>query len=271
MKFSFTLLFLPIALFFLPSCKPMPNDDIPFYLHIDSVTVEGNQSHHITDIWAEANATNLGAYELPCNFPVLEEGEVRVTLNAGIEESGQSQVLVNYPFYLPDTFTLNAARGQKYSHKPVFKYKAGAVLAFDENFESGNGFNGFSPLIADSNIRYGISCGKILVSAIDSAAEAKQITAYDLPEGQEIWLEVDYKSEVPFEVGYYANFTGSTSVRVPVLFLTRSSIWNKVYIKLSSFIASTRADTYQVYFEALRPYGSEGGVVYIDNVRMLHF
>jgi hypothetical protein len=270
MKFPLSLFFLSIAFLFFSGCKPMPNDGVPFYLRIDSVAVEGNRTHQILDVWAEANSTDLGAYELPCNFPVLEENEVRMTLSAGIAESGQMGVRVNYPFYLPDTFTLNAVRANQYSRSPVFRYRASSIFAFDENFESGNGFNDLQRLTGDSNVVQGIACGKLSVSSLDSASEAKQITPYDLPEGTEIWLEVDYKSEVPFYAGYYANFSG-TSVRVPVLFLTQSSTWNKVYIKLSNLIGATRANTYQVYFEALRPYGSGGGSVYIDNVRMVHF
>jgi hypothetical protein len=231
--------------------------------------VANNRTHQIVDVWAQANATNLGAYELPCNFPVHEEGEVRMTLNARIEESGQSGVRVTYPFYLPDTFTLTAARAQTYAHTPVFQYRGGTVFAFDEDFESGNGFNGFS-ITNDTNVIYGNACGRIAVSTIDSSEEAKQITAYDLPEGQEIWLEVDYKSEVPFFVGYYANFSGS-SVRVPVLFVNQSAKWNKVYVKMSAIIGATDALSYQIYFEALRPFGSNGGAVLIDNVRLVHF
>ena len=92
----------------------MPNDGIPFYLRIDSVSVVGS-TNHITDVWVEANADNIGAYELPCNFPVLQENQVRFVLLPGIMESGQSIVRVTYPFYESDTFTLTAARGETYA------------------------------------------------------------------------------------------------------------------------------------------------------------
>lgn len=278
MKFT-----LPVALIFfaalLPSCKPMPNDGVPFYLKIDSVSLstnpntQGDNTHNITDLWAEANNTNLGAYELPCNFPVLEENDVRITLSAGVEQSGQAGIRVIYPFYQIDTFTLNAVRAQTYTHTPVFTYKAGTTFAFIDNFETSNNFTNL-PLATqatDSTVIYGSRCGKLTVTASDSNELALQTPAIDLPEGEEIWLEVDYKADVPFWVGYYGYFNGSAAPSVnPYLFVSAKSKWSKLYIKLSESLAAIRADRYSIYFEALRPYGTNGGNVYIDNVKVLH-
>lgn len=246
----------------------MPNDGIPFYLKIDSVSVAGGQSHQISDVWVEAGAENLGAYELPCNFPVLQEGNVSFTVSAGIKESGQSNLRVNYPFYQSDTFTLAAARGEKRSHKPVFRYRSGTVFATQEDFEAGSAFDTDMMLANDSNVRYGTRCG-VITATTDSSKEARQLATYDLPEGEEIWLEVDYKCEVPFYIGFYGYISG-TAIRAPVLFLTATSEWNKVYVKLSNMIAQADADSYNIYFEALRPYGSSGGSVYIDNVKVVY-
>ncbi len=272
----FTLLAICALLSLLYCCKPIPTDGIPFYLKIDSVSVvtasqEGANTHRITDIWAEANSENLGAYELPCNFPVLQENQVTFILSAGINESGQSGVRVTYPFYQPDTFTINAQRGEKYERVPVFKYKPGTQFPFpSEDFELGNSFNGITPVM-DTNVQYGTRCGMISVTAVDSNKEASQINKYDLPEGQEIWLEVDYKCSVPFIIGFYGTTVGEPVIRQPVIFITPVSGWSKIYLKLSSVIGAVRMDEYNVYFEALRPQGSGGGNVYLDNVKLLHF
>ena len=149
-------------------------------MKIDSVNVtttslQGANTHHITDVWVEVNTGNLGAYELPCNFPVLLENEVHFTVSAGIEESGQSGVRVIYPFYQTDTFSIIAERAEKYSHVPVFSYKPGTRFAFQpEDFELGNGFSAM-PLATDSNVHYGNRCGVISVSVSDSSEEASQI------------------------------------------------------------------------------------------------
>jgi hypothetical protein len=277
--FSVVVVFM---LFAYAGCK-MPNDGIPVYIQMDSVTVnttagQGNGSHAIGDVWVEANSDNLGAYGLPISIPVLQEGDVDFIVNAGIKESGQSGVRVTYPFYRPDTFTLNVQRGQTYIHHPVFSYRQGSLFTFVDDFDSGNGFSVSSGKVGvitapDPNINPafgGFRC-LYLNTDVDSAVETGTIQAYDLPEGQEIWLEIDYKAEVPFNVGFYGLYNSGSVAKVFAMFVTQQTEWKKVYVKLSLLVGQTRADTYRIYFEALRPYGSGGGKVYIDNVKLVHF
>jgi hypothetical protein len=277
MKFTPTLpAFLFIAFLF-SSCKPMPNGGIPFYMKMDSVVVnsdypdEGANTENVSDVWVEVGADNLGAYEMPCNFPVLQENNVRFVVSAGVLESAQSGLRVIYPFYTPDTFSFAAARGEQYNHTPTFAYKDATTFSFIDDFDSGNKFTGMTPIeLPDSNVKYGTRCGMLTVTT-DSAKEAKLIDEYDLPEGQQIWLEVDYKCDVPFYIGYYANYGSGSDDRYPILFVNPKSTWNKVYVNLTNYIVQTQATTYQIYFEALRPYNTAGGNVYIDNVKLLHF
>lgn len=258
------------------SCRQIPNDGIPFYMKMDSAVLvtnsgnEGANTHGITDVWVEANASTLGAFEMPINFPVLIENEVRFVFNPGIKESGQTNSRVIYPFYQPDTFTLNAKRGNFYSHTPVFRYKSGAVFSVLEDFESGNSFSGVNRLTNDSNILYGMACGKISVSAVDSNEIGKLIQSSKLNAGTEVWVEIDYKAEVPFYIGFYANYSGSVA-RVPVVFVNSKTYWNKLYANLTIPVGNTGADSYTLYVEALRPYGTNGGSVYIDNIKLIHF
>lgn len=260
----------------------MPNDGIPFYISMDSVKVldAGNTevSHGIVDVWVEANNDNIGAFGLPCNIPVLQQNDVRFVVSAGIKESGQSGVRVIYPFYNTDTFSITAIPGTQYSHKPVFKYVSAAQFTITENFDNTNEFgpSGNFTIIStpDPNVDSvygGTRCIKLSVTATDSSKKISS-NKYDLPEGQEIWLEVDYKSEVPFFIGFNGYFGSNLSpYPAPVLFVTAQPNWNKVYVKFSNYVGAMRADTYSVYFEALRPYGSTGGSVYLDNVKLVHF
>lgn len=252
----------------------MPNDGVPFYLSVDSVQLNNSQgytTHRIRDIWVEAGVENLGAYELPKTFPVLQENEVRFVISAGIEQSGQSGFRVIYPFYTTDTPVMNAKRGEVYAYTPKFSYKQGTQFKFVNNFQGANGFNGFTPVSAgaDTNAKYG-DCVYLEVTTIDSARTASTIDSLDLPEGQEIWLEFDYKSDVPFYTGFYG-VGGGAVLQYALLFVNPRSQWNHLYVKMSEAIASVKAPYYRIYFEALRPYGSDGGRLYIDNVRLVHF
>ncbi|HLP49413.1 MAG TPA: hypothetical protein VK154_00870 [Chitinophagales bacterium] len=270
------------AMFAYTGCK-LPNDGVPIYMKVDSVTVattanQGIGSHNITDVWVEANTDNLGAYGVPANFPVLQENEVGFVMTAGIKETGQSGVRVVYPFYSADTFTIDGVRGTQYTHNPVFEYRQSAKFALVDDFNSGNSFSlpsdGSASIVSDGNVDpvYGGSrCLKLNVSALDSSTEVASVNAFDLPEGLEIWLEVDYKAEVPFYIGFNGVFNNGVTLQVPVLFVNPQAEWSKVYVKLSLLVGQTRADTYKIFFEALRPYGSTGGNVYIDNIKVVHF
>jgi hypothetical protein len=275
-KSSLRLLAFTAILAELHSCKPMPNNGIPFFLQIDSVNVSTNYSRQgantskISDIWVEANNSSLGAYEIPVQFPVLLENDVQFTINAGIKESGQSNLRVFYPFYSPDTFTLNANAGQSYHHTPIFRYKTATVFKIKEDFENSNEFDGLS-LVTDSNVAYGNRCGFLSVSPVDSEKEAIGQNYYDLPEGQEIWIELDYKSEVPFWVGAYYKFGNLTPSSFDKILVIPKSSWSKIYIKISNEIGTIAADKYSLHFRPVLVEGSSGGSLYIDNVKLVTF
>ncbi|MCS6934698.1 MAG: hypothetical protein NZM35_06080 [Chitinophagales bacterium] len=275
---------LPLALAALYGCKPMPNEGVPFYLRIDSVLLvtagdsQGVSSHLISDVWVEANATNLGAYELPAYFPVLEENEVRMVISAGVKQSGQAGVRVVYPFYDTDTFTLQAERTKVYNRVPVFRYKPLARFAFRcEDFTLVNDYtsamNTTSFFDSAAQAPYP-PCGVISVSPTDSNVLASQVFTYSFPTGSEVWLELDHKNNVPFWVGYYAKGNG-TVVTNRVLFVNPRNTWNKLYVKLSESINSMNVQGYKefnLFFEALKPaHNTAGGHVYLDNIKIVYY
>lgn len=256
------------------ACKPMPNEGIPFYLRIDSTTVttldsQGLNTQRVTDVWVESISTNLGVYELPAQFPVLEEGAVRLLISAGIYQSGQQGLRVIYPMYQPDTVVLQTTRKEVYTHVPNFRYQNGCRFPFKpEDFEFGNNFSGMD-IAVDTNVRYGTRCGRLTVSVADSNKIGSQAGKFTVPVGAEVWLEADYKTEVPFWIGYFATFGTSVS-RVPVILVTKKGEWNKIYLKLSESFGAAQADQYNLFFEALKPEGSAGGSTYIDNVKLIY-
>lgn len=254
----------------------MPNGGIPFYLQVDSVKVltnyntQGASTHNISDIWVEANSSNLGVYEYPVQFPVLLDGSVSLLINAGIKESGQSNIRVFYPFYLPDTVTLNVQTGETYSYTPKFRYKPATRFKIKEDFENSNEFDGIS-VVTDSNVLFGNRCAAISISPSDSTKEAIGQNYLDLPEGQEIWVELDYKSEVPFWVGMYYKFGSNTPSFFEKMLVTPKSQWSKIYIKLSNEVGTIAADRYSLFFRPALVEGSTGGTLYLDNVKLTTF
>lgn len=273
MKFSFTCLLLSLLLLGFSTCKKTPNDGVPFYMSMANPRVVNpdDTSEAISDVWVEANSSNLGAYELPAFFPVLLEDQVSFTVTAGIYQTGQSQDRVPYPFYEPDTFTITAKRGEKYTHTPVFRYKNGTHITFNETFETSNDYDSLT-YTTGSNVRFGAQCGVLTVNMADSDKIATQkYNNFTATAGDEVWLEVDYKSDVPFWVGLNGMYNNGSPTQVPVLFVLARNDWKKLYLKLTEVIGQTNANSYAVYFEAIKPVGSAGGSVYLDNIKLVHF
>jgi len=282
MKLAVTLSLVVVVCVFMGSCNKGPTGGIPFYLKMDTAVIiapagisASSNTQSIQDVWVNEGPTNLGAYELPCNFPVLDHDSVNFVINAGVWQSAQSTNPVIYPFLKPDVFTLYAQSGNKYSHVPTFSYIAAAKFVFNEDFESGSEYN-TSMLLAHDSVKYGTACGKMTVGPTDSNVVACQTYAhgvqgpYVLTPGEEIWLEFDYKCQVPFWSGIIAHFSSGATDTIQVLFLLPNETWTKQYIKLSETVGQEGASTYNLYFQALNPSGFIGGSVYLDNIRLVH-
>ncbi|HEY0262319.1 MAG TPA: hypothetical protein VGB95_04790, partial [Chitinophagales bacterium] len=103
--------FLPFFAVLLDGCS-MPNNGIPVYIQIDSMSVQTNQSTQgsasskITDAWLYVNGEQIGVFELPAKIPVLKSGDLRVSISAGIKDNGIANTRAAYPFYADDTFTI---------------------------------------------------------------------------------------------------------------------------------------------------------------------
>jgi hypothetical protein len=260
----------------LPSCKQEPNGGIPFYMKMDTVILnvtagQGANTQGIADVWVQTLSTNLGAYELPCNFPVLEQGNVSFLVQAGILVDGEYASPIPYPFYQPDTFTvLNATPGSKYTQVPKFSYKAATNFVFTEDFEHGSSFDSIQQ-ITGLNVKYGSACGKITVSPTDSTVVALEHNAVTVHSGQEIWLEIDYKSDVPFWIGFEGYFPSGATDQQQQLFVVANETWSKLYVTLSQAISQEGASTYKIFFQPLCPSGSSGGSLYLDNIKLVQF
>ena len=252
----------------------MPNDGIPVYVAVDSARLEttpsqGVSTHRITDLWVEAGPENLGVYEMPCRFPVLREGAVNLVFNPGILKDGQNNQRIVYPFYTPYITTLDMRRGEELKLNPVFRYKEGINFPLNESFESGNAFVGLDRSSADSVVISGSSSGVMFLSETDSLKEAVLGTVLSLPAGSQIFLEMDYKSNVFFTVGVLG-VSGSLVNRFPKIVVGPKSSPNKIYIEISNEVGLLATPKYNIYLQVQKPVGSTAWVS-IDNIRILHF
>lgn len=268
-----TYLLAAIALVSLTRCKKMPNDGYPFYLRINEVQLntqsvtQGANTNGITDVWIEANSTNLGGNQFPIEMPILEEGTVRLVIQAGIKANGFAEARIMYPFYAADTATLtNVKRLDKIIHKPIFVYKPLTKFRFLEDFEFGNQFSYTMDKVNNGDVAYGNWCGKLSINSTQTEKETQSTTAMVLPGGTESWIEFDYKADASFEVGIYAGPN-----RLSKLFLFPKQNWTKFYLNVGNEIGSYKGEQFNIFFKVKMPEGASSANVWIDNVKLLTF
>lgn len=253
------------------ACNKMPNNGYPIYMRINEVEMVAGQAqfgntHAITDIWAEANVDNLGAYEYPVEFPVLQEGTVRFLFQAGIKANGFANARVVYPFYAVDTLTVQAKGLDKFTYKPVFRYRPNVKFAFGEDFEFGNQFDIYMDKVSDADVAYGNSCGKLQLGVSQQEKETRITAGPVIQGGGEVWAEFDYKCDASMEVGVYA---GPYLYSKVVLFPRQT--WNKLYLNLSQEVGYNSGSNFSLYFKIKKPEGSTTANAWVDNVKILTF
>lgn len=263
-----------------------PAEKIPTYILIDSASVSatvsathGSVSHKITDVWAYYNYELLGAYELPARVPVLAEGKGQLQLVAGIWDNGLSGTRTKYPFYNVDTFTFTADPTKSISHSPKFIYRTSdtaGVKYFWEGFEQGNIF---SPLGGDTTfvktntkaeVFEGDWSGKMSLSTADPTGEAITTQEFFLTPNRDAYMELNYKSDVPFDIRTQI-YQAGTTVTSDVMSFKAKDTWTKVYINLTGFAASFQYGRFKFIFKTALLNGQSNANLFIDNFKIIYY
>ena len=230
----------------------------------------------------------LGAYDLPAKVPVLEEGMTAFSIRAGIKNNGISSNRIVYPFYTRFETTVDLVPGEVDTLVPYFTLKDGIAIP-DEVFamfdDPGSNYAETSSSLAEmitSTIPEDVyggtgGSGYIHLDSEESVWEAKSLGEVDLPRGEFVFLEFDYRCNNTLAVGLYAN-TGPSVTKEPALFLyptTNSagqSTWNKVYVDLGGPISNNpSAEDFNVYFESSLGTSLDEAEVWLDNIKIIHY
>ena len=272
------------------SCNPLPNNGVPIYLQIDSPKVVvtnptlGSSSSSIPGVWATTGSHNLGAYEMPVTIPVLGGGGISFAVSAGIYDNGVVNAPVEYPFYAPDTFTIqNALPGHVYHHKPTYNYYSYTQTALIDGFDNGTKFSNMTILTnrADSDVYEGLGSGGIVLSpSVDSLTATQTTGVVITTNGRQAYMELNYRLpnvNTLLDVGVIATepTTGATTVFDKLILTNPVGVWNKVYINFNTEIGANPGLSYQVYLTGYHQINSSHtgpqDTVFVDNVKLLYF
>ena len=239
-------------------------------------TIQGTNSHKITDIWYYVDDNFKGVFPIGSIMPVIGTGNSKITLFAGIKNNGISSTRLPYEFYKGHVINQYFESGKTYTFSPVFEYLTNAVFPTEgcEDYE-GSGVKYFSvgdsstEVISDINKVFGGIGYSDFMSMSNSkpTSQIKTSTSMSLPVGgTPIYLELNYKCNQPFEVGVIA---GTTEVR-PALTVNPSPEWNKIYIQLSQAVSTQPTyNYYDIYIKATKKSDVPTPEIYIDNIKLV--
>lgn len=287
-----TILLLAAAL---ASCNLInPEEEVPAYLYLQPFQLQtntagqGTASEKITEAWLSVDGEFLGAYTLPALVPVLQTGDREITLQPGIRDNGISSTPEIYPFYDIYRTTVTLERNEVDTLRPRTEYTDRTKFAFIDDFDrSVTIFRDIRIGTPDNELRAvedmvfeGQVSGRIRLDQDHPAVELATIPRFrNLTENSPyLYLEVNYKSQVPVVfgiVGYNDGGTGLGTALFESGFRERED-WNKIYLNLSPLLAENNFDEYQIALQALLP--QEGGAftreeafIWLDNIKLVHF
>ncbi len=264
-----------VFLFIFISCEK--DDKIPSYLKVNDVNLNYNENfgsitENITDVWVYIEDNLQGVYEIPVEFPVLEEGIKNIRVKAGIKANGIASTRIQYPFYSSFLDTINLVKEETIEIFPTFSYND----AFDAKFEN---FENASTIV-DSTISSEIDFtivnedeNKYAFAEIISPLINFEIATQDLTlpqQGAPVYLELDYKSSTEFLVGMYINYPQDV-VKSELVWVTSKQDWNKIYINLTQTVSeSIGAQSFKVFFNMRRNDPSSNEEISLDNIKVLY-
>lgn len=284
---QYLLLLIPVILM-MGSCGFVEEEgDIPAFVYIKEAgiqtnnAIEGASTADIRDVWMFVDGQNIGIYEIPSDIPVLPSGsEQSIRILPGIRNNGIQSNPVFYPFYEIPDYIRQYNSFDRDTLSLEFKYKEETIFKYQEDFEGINSFTkdidgdeNTSMVITSDEAVTGGRSGKLMVQNGATTLEvASNLDLPDLPtNGSAVYLEIDYKGNTELLVGVSGTI-GGLNAQFYKIILKEQDDWTKVYIDLAGEISGSQLETYNVLLGVMKENESEeDGVVYVDNIKLVHF
>jgi hypothetical protein len=288
MKNKFLLPFWFCSLWAFISCNPIDTpDNVPSYIKIDTLLFEpvlpehGVNSHKISDAWVYINENLIGAFELPATIPVLAEGNHRIKVRGGIKINGISSTRTAYPGFQSWDSMINLKIGETVKINPVEKYRANINIPYITDFEVATRMDTLpqsqvivqritATSILDPSINQS-ACGGVILDGDKKVFSIRSDSAMVLPkQGAPVFLEMDYLTNMPFEVGVIAVMPNLVEGH-RVMTIRANQKWNKIYVNLTPTISSQlQATAFYVWIYGDKPESLARGETYLDNIKIVY-
>ncbi len=286
-KNGYYSLMLGVILLIIGSCKKY-EAEIPAYIHIDAITVttdlltQGSNSSKITDAWVYLDGSLIGVYELPTTFPIIANGQNKISIRAGIKVSGIAASRAYYPFYSTYETTVNLVPDSTTTIIPSVSYQSWVTIPLIEDFDFSTAIAAFDTTSTSdttfqtttnvSEVFEGDGSAAIYLDNNHNYFEAFTAKTYELPKGgNPVYIEMNYKSDAKIYVGIVA-VDGSTLIQVdPSIIINPSENWNKIYINLTNEVSTEYNSTeFKIYLAAINSDSLLQASIYVDNFKVVY-
>jgi hypothetical protein len=288
---------LPVALavFFLPGCDKFEGDQtIPSYLKIDSLgfvtdnDIQGTNNQMIVDAWVYVDDDLIGGFELPATIPVLAVGKHKLEIRPGIILNGISDTRAPYPCIEPVIINeFNFAIDSIVKAFGTSSYQSNAEFVWMEDFEDASLAIKRSPNSDTGIVRTqpANAPGAFIddfsqysaISYLDETRNYLQLVSDDgngegfvFDRGDFIFLELNYRNNIPLVVGVYIKLLDNTIQERSFLIINPSDDWNKIYVNFTPIVNETiDAVSYTIYFESQMTVTTGSAFIMLDNIKLV--
>lgn len=255
----------------------------PAYIKIDRINFytngeEGAPSHGIEMVNVFINDNSVGIYQLPCEFPVLQTGTQKIDVRPMIKEMAREGFKL---FSLTDVYdtVVTIEAQQTIQLFPEFRYVNNRELVWIEDFND---------LVSSLNIRLGTLDTMIIENlpsiSLDGTPYIKldlgvgetffEIETQDLfalpGDGRDVYLEMDYRSNMQFTLGVIANSPSEVVFIPSVTPFSTNDGWRKAYIQLRDELRNQRPNTrFKIYLRGINNQ-VDRPLLYFDNFKLIY-
>ncbi|MCC6753222.1 MAG: hypothetical protein IT266_04470 [Saprospiraceae bacterium] len=258
----------------------------PAYLSVDPIQFEvrsheGSANQHLPDAWIYVGSRYAGAYELPVRIPVLANQVEEVLILPGYRLNGSISSPARAALLEPYRTEVQFIPGQDVLVTPSCGYQANLKFPFLESFEGNHFFNDDRDGDPETRIVAslpeeafeGVRAGKIELRK----EHPKLRVAYDIPKEipqspDPILLELHFKSDIPFSIGFLGNKGGAVEDDLIRAVLLPKKTWTKVYFDFREIVNLSNAQSYRLAIDANFQQDSTLDVqrIYLDNIKVVH-
>lgn len=274
-----------IALCFVGCIK---NNEIPSYIKINKWVLEdnvnsthnaGELTHNLSNAWVYVDNKLLGVFELPCTVPVLQTGSAEIRIYPAILNNGIASTKKIYPFVEYHTSYVTLASNEITEINPVTRYKANVQFWIEDfenaTFKLSEGNPSPASLVVESNSNNTNRYGRVFLNASQNAWAAYTTEELVFPVGTDVYLEIDYLNTNNVVTGLLINKADGTSENNINIQMNQQAdgeaIWKKIYIDLKELVNVSGGTGFLQTFQAALDDGDSEGLIYIDNIKVVHY